>query len=162
MATTPVYSSREMLSYAIGYIEQSRNHFDAARAAFEQTLEQNIGFYMGHEHLAEIAFAQHDTSTALSEYETAIGIRPGDPVVHENYGYVLWVAGRREGALSQYQSAVQLDPDFVTPYWLWAQALDGRGDTAAALREYRAFLDHAPADAIHRPDAVARVSALTR
>lgn len=57
------YSSREMLSYVIGYIEQNGNHLDAARAAFEQAPEENV---MG-------AVSRHWTHGA--RFELARGVR---------------------------------------------------------------------------------------
>jgi tetratricopeptide (TPR) repeat protein len=160
--TVPVYASREMFFYAIGFVEQSRHNLDAARTAFEHALENNVGLYMGHEHLGEIAFAQHDTAAALREFETAIGIQPDDPVVRMNYAFVLGVAHRPDDAVTQLEECTRLDPDYATPYWVWAQVLDTRGDSAGALRKYREYLDRSADDATHRPGAVERVSALTK
>jgi Tfp pilus assembly protein PilF len=156
------YAPREMFAYAIGFIEQGRHNLDLARAAFDHALHQNGALYMGQVHLAEIAFAQGDTSAVIQDFETALRVQPRDVIVHTNYGSLLSLMGHRDAAVAQLDTAVRLDPDFATPYWLWAHVLDARGDTVAALQKYHEFLHHAPEEAVERPDAIVRILALTR
>jgi len=160
--TVPVYVSREMIAYAVGFIELERNRLDAARAAFQRALEENVGFYAAHEQLAAIAFSQHDTATALTEYETALEIQPGDPVIRVNYAFILDITHRGDDAEAQLRESVRLDPDYALPYWLWGQLLDSKHDSAGAVREYKEYLARAADTAQYRAAAATRVSALVR
>ena len=134
---------KELLSYAIGLLQAQRGDLAGARVAYEEAIADNLGFYMAHARLAGLALLEHDTTTALVEYETATSIRGDDPALRFLYGYALLQARRLEDAERQLREAVRLAPDFAAPYAWLGRVLDVTGDTTRARAVYETFVAHA-------------------
>jgi tetratricopeptide (TPR) repeat protein len=134
---------KEMLSYAIGLLQAQRGDLVGAREAYEQAIAENLGFYMAHARLAGLALLQHDTTTALVEYETAAGIRGDDAALRFLYGYALFQAGHVDDAERQLREAVRLAPDYAAPYAWLGRVLEARGDAARAHAAYADYLARA-------------------
>jgi tetratricopeptide (TPR) repeat protein len=158
--TLPVYFSKEAFTYAIGVAEQRHGRDSAARAAYQRTVTENLGFYMGHLHLANAALAVDDTATAITEATIAAEIRGDDPVVQFFLGYTLLHAGQNAEAVTHLDAAVRDDSAYALPYLYLAQARMTAHDTTAALGALRAFLVRARRDDDHRETVVAEIAAL--
>ncbi len=156
----PIYLSKEMFEYAIGMAEVQREDYGAARAAFARALVENLGFYMAHARLAGVAFAQHDTATALVELDLAVQLAPHDPALRFYDGYALLGVQRYDEASAQLASAIDLDPDYAAPYFERARLEEARGRRAAAAPWYQAFLARAAAAAPDRAAARRRLATL--
>ncbi len=159
--TLPVYFPKAMFTYAVATAQQASGNDTAARTAYQETLDQNLGFYMAHVQLASSAFHANDTATALTEALTATQIRPDDPVVQLFAGYSLLTAGRGDEAVEHMRSAINADPYYAAPYLYLGEALRQLHDTADAIAAYSDFLAHARRRDPERPAAQAALNALT-
>jgi tetratricopeptide (TPR) repeat protein len=149
-----VLPSVEMFDFAIGIARVQQDDFPAARAAFERTLTEDLGFYWAHVRLAGAALALHDTAGALRELDGAIQLEGADPVLHLYYGAVLHGAGRRAEAAVQLERAIELDPYYAEPYYWLALVHRANGRIPEAVQQYRLFLAHAARTNPERTGAV--------
>ena len=154
------YLSKEFLYYAIGMLQGTNGRYDKARAAFEQALAENMGFYMAHVRLSGTLVALSDTATALSELETAILIRPDDPLVLIYDGNLLVSTGRIAEGEKRIRQALRADSDYALPHAFLGIAAAARHDTAAARVEYTEYLARAPRKAPERAWAKSQLAAL--
>ena len=154
------YSSKEFLYYAIGMLNGSRGRYPEARAAFEQALAENLGFYMAHARLSGTLVALADTTTALSELETAILIRPDDPLVLIYEGNLLVNIGRIADGEKRIRAALHADSDYALPHIFLGMAAEARYDTTAARAQYADYLARAPRGAPERVWARSRLTSL--
>jgi tetratricopeptide (TPR) repeat protein len=157
---SPLLPTVEMFEFAIGIARVQQDDFPAARAAFERALTENIGFYWAHTRLAGSALALHDTTTALSELETAVQLEGRDPVLRLYYGLVLQGAGRLADAEVQLRRGIDLDPYYAAPYYWLAVNYRRQGMTAAAREQYGHFFAHAARDDPYRAEAVRDLAVL--
>lgn len=144
------YFSKEFLYYAIGMLHGSKGRYPEARAAFEQALAENLGFYMAHVRLSGALVALRDTATALSELETAILIRPDDPLVLIYDGNLLVSKGRVADGEARIRAALRADSDYALPHVFLGLAAEARHDTTAARAQYTEYLARAPRRATER------------
>ena len=144
------YLSKDRLYYAIGVLRAEQKRFPEARAAYESTLVENLGFYMAHVRLSAVALLLHDTTTALNELETATMIRGDDPVLLTFRGSILNSSHRYKEAERDLRAAVHADTDYALPYVFLGQAAEGQQDTAAAVSRYREYLARASRAASER------------
>jgi tetratricopeptide (TPR) repeat protein len=159
--TLPVYFSKEGFAYAVGIAEQRAGHDSAARAAYQRTVTENLGSYMGHLHLSNAALAVDDTATAITEARVAAEIRPDDPVVQLFLGYALLNAGQTADAAAHLGAAVRADSAYALPYLYLARATLTERDTAGTLLALRGFLARARQDDSQRATAQALVTAMS-
>jgi tetratricopeptide (TPR) repeat protein len=156
------YFSKEFLYYAMGMLHAGKGRYAEARAAFEQALAENLGFYMAHLRLSGTLMVLNDTTTALSELETAILIRPDDPLVLVYDGNVLVNAGRVAEGEKRLRAALSVDSDYALPHIFLGVAAEARHDTATARAEYAIYLARAARSASERAYATSRLGTLDR
>ena len=154
------YFAKDFLYYAVGMLQGSQQRFGEARIAFEHTLLENLGFYMAHVRLAGTLAMLADTTTALSELETAILIRPDDPLVLVYDGSLLVGAGRVAEGEQRLRAALRADSDYALPHVFLGLAAEKRNDTKMARAEYTDYLIRAPRSAGERVWATQRLRAL--
>ena len=154
------YLSKEFLYYAIGMLHGSRGRYPEARAAFERALAENMGFYMAHARLSGTLVALADTTTALSELETAILIRPDDPLVLIYDGNLLVSIGRVSEGEKRIRAALKADSDYALPHIFLGMAAEARHDTTGARVHYAEYLARAPRGAAERVWAKSRLATL--
>ncbi len=159
--TLPAYLSKELFVYAIGIAQEQGGNQQAARAAYEETVAENLGFYMAHLHIASAALTARDTVAAVTEALAATQIRPDDPVVQFYAGYTLMAAGNHGDAIEHLRAAIASDPYYALPYLYLGQALEQSSDTAAAIAGYREFLARSRRDDDRRPTVEAAVAILS-
>ena len=155
------YFSKEFLYYAIGMLHGGKGRYPEARAAFEQALAENLGFYMAHVRLSGTLVALKDTATALSELEIAILIRPDDPLVLIYDGNLLVNTGRVAEGEKRIRAALRADSDYALPHVFLGLAAEARNDTMTARAQYTEYLARAPRGAAERAWARSQLTALT-
>lgn len=138
------YQSKTIYLYSIGIVHQTRGDHNRAREVYGQALAEDLSFYMAHAALGSVALAQGDTATALSEYDQAVQLNGGDPVLRYNYGVVLSAAQRHEEAAEQFRAAIELEPYFANSYLGLGSAYDAQGKSAEAIEQLKLFLARAP------------------
>jgi Tfp pilus assembly protein PilF len=94
--------------------------------------------------MAEAALEQNDTRTALVEYEMAVGLKPGNAVLRNDYGRTLYLTGHDAEAEVQLREAIRLDPYWAQPYYNLAAALASLRRTDEAIAQYEAFIGRCP------------------
>ncbi len=159
--TLPAYLSRESFIYAIGIAQELSGDQPGARTSYEQTVAENLGFYMAHLHIASVALAARDTASAVTEALAAAQIRPDDPVTRLFAGYTLLTAGKRDDAIEHLRAAIASDPYYSLPYLYLGQALQQSSDTAGALANFREFLARSRRDDERRATVEATVAVLS-
>jgi tetratricopeptide (TPR) repeat protein len=132
-----VTESIPMLEYMSGRAEEMAGKPELARAAYQRALEEDLGFYGAHVALAKMAFAGHDTTTALNELDLAVRISGTEGFVRQLYGVALLNARRLPDAEAQLRKAIELEPYYHNSYYNLAVALDREGKAAEAIVMYR-------------------------
>ena len=155
-----LYNSKALLEYSMGIIFEELDDIDEARAAYARALQEDLGYHPAHMRLGELALAEGDTLTALSEMALAADIRSADAGVSLRYGRVLAQAGQHEDAAAQFRRAAEMEPSFAEPHLELARARERRGRPDDALAEYRAFTDLASRAHPALGDASERIRAL--
>lgn len=137
------YSSKAMLEFTLGLAHQQARDDASAREAFGRALQEDLAFYPAHVRLGYLALDQHDTTTALSELDLAMQLRPDDGLVRDQYGYALYEAGKTGAAIEQLKKALELEPYFALPWKHLGDAYLRAGRAADASHAYRSFLSMA-------------------
>jgi tetratricopeptide (TPR) repeat protein len=156
----PIYVSKEMFYYAIGTLQARLDKLDAARDSYQRAIAENLGFYMAHVRLSGVVMMLHDTTTALTELETAMLIRADDPLVLVYHGSVLLGRGWVAEAEKQFRAALRADSDYALPHVFLGLAAERRTDTSSALAEYADYLKRSPRSATERAWAKSRLAVL--
>jgi cytochrome c-type biogenesis protein CcmH/NrfG len=152
-----IYESKALLEHSIGMVHQRLGNVAAAKESFGRALQEDLSYFPAHMQLAYIAMNARDTTTALSELDLAVQIRPDDPMLHYTYGYALASVGKFEDAEVQLRKAIGVDPSFSASYYVLGQVLDALAKPADALGQYQAFLAHASRQDLRRKEAEQRI-----
>ena len=155
-----LYESKAMHEYGVARIHAGLGRLAEAREAYGRALSEDLSFHMAHAGLADVAFAQHDTATALAEYAMAVELQPDDAALRYRYGALLTDAGRVEQAASAFSLAALREPSFAAPRLYLARLYEAVGQRGEAAEYYREFLSLASARDPEVPDARARLRAL--
>lgn len=134
------YDSKAMLEFSLGRVHLAADRPDSARAAYGRALAEDLAFHVAHVELADLALAQGDTTTALSELALAVELRGTDAGARLLYGQTLARAKRTDEAMTQLRAAIAEEPYFALPYFHLARALEGEGRAAEAAAQYREYL----------------------
>lgn len=136
-----LYESKALYEYSIGRMLEDMNDVEGARASYSRALEEDLSYHPAHMRLAELAFAEGDTLTAISTISLAAEIQPDDPTVHYQRGRLLASAGEYGEAETALRRSIAIEPLFAKPYLSLAGVLQDRGDLAGAVEQYRAYLE---------------------
>ena len=82
---------------------------------------------------------------AYDHYAKMLDIFPRDPDALVNYGLLAARLGHPDVAIASWEKAAQVDPNQPNPHLYLAEALDQKGEFAAAARHWEAFLQLAAA-----------------
>jgi tetratricopeptide (TPR) repeat protein len=145
--TPTVYESKALLQYAVGRIQVARRDYQAARAAFESALVEDLSFFPAHIALGQLAVERHEPAVALKEFEQAAGAGANDPIARYEYGVALLRAGRTAEGVAELQAAVSLEPYFADSNYWWGEALLTLSDSAGARRAFQTYAARAAANA---------------
>lgn len=155
------YDSKAFVEYQMGKVHVARGDLAQAREAFGRALTEDLSFYMAHAALSGVALAQHDTTTAIQEFDLAVQLNGDDPGLRYEYGAILFVTAKYDAAAEQFRKAIDLDPDYAKPYFPLAYIDDGNGRDAEAIQHYDGYVRRAPStDGARLEQARARLAEL--
>jgi tetratricopeptide (TPR) repeat protein len=155
-----LYDSKAVLEHSIAKIHEARGDAAAAREAYGRALEEDLAFYPAHLQLATLALQAGDTTTGLSEMETAVQINGNDAVLRLVYGYVLLSSGRHADAETQLSKGIEVEPYFPNLYYFLGQVYEAQKKPADAITQYDAFVVRAGMNHPQREDVIRRLGAL--
>lgn len=155
-----LYESRALFEHAIGLIHEQLGDVAGARAAYARALQEDLSYHPAHVRLGELALAEGDTLTAVSQLALAAQIRDSDAGVRYQHGDMLRRTGQLAEARAELEQTIALEPYFAPPYLALARVLDAQGEVAEAMDAYRAFLDRASRAAPFRREAESRLAQL--
>jgi tetratricopeptide (TPR) repeat protein len=158
--TVFLYRSKALLQHKLGLALTRKGDLDAAREAFGKALAEDLSFYPAHLVLAHMAMASGDTATAFLEYQTAVELRPEEVTPHLTRASALMSAGRYDAAIESLTKLTTLEPYFAEPFYNLGRALEAKGDGAAAIVQYNAFLAKATSGDANRATAIERIKVL--
>jgi hypothetical protein len=142
--TSHVYESKELVEYGIGLLARAQGDGAGARAAFERSLAENLGFAPAHAELGDLAFERRDWVAAAAEYGLAVELAPSDGWMRFRYGSLLANIGRPADAVPELKLAIELEPYFADPYLALSAALEATGEWQGAMRAIEDYLARAP------------------
>lgn len=134
----------ELLARALSHFwKLSAAGSEAAIAVLEQAIARHPGYAPPHSLLAfALLVAGHmgwrrcpdDRARAELLAQRALGLDDGDPWVHMALGYLAFIARQPDEAVEHFAIATRNNPSFAAGhgYAGWAQAHDGRSETAIA------------------------------
>ena len=140
---TAFYVSRATIYYAQGMAYIQLDDTAAARAAYERSLVEDLGFHMASVRLAGRALTTADTAAALSHLAHAVGVSPANAPLRYYYGLVLDHDKQLKEAEAQYRQAIVINPYFAPPYLHLGRLLEPR-DPGSSVASYDTFLLRSP------------------
>ena len=156
-----LYISKALFEHTVGMALERLDRPAEAKEAYGRALQEDLAYSPAHVRLAYMALEGKDTTTALSEFDLAVQLRPEDAGLRYQYGFVLAVTARVEEAVEQLTRAIALNPVYALPHFALAYVYEGQGKPADALREYQAFVALCSRQDSRMNDAVERIKALT-
>lgn len=155
-----VYDSKALLEYSIGKIHEAMDDRAGAREAYGRALQEDLAFYPAHVALANLALAQGDTATMISEMELAVQLREDDVMTRLLYGYTLLALGKPKESIPHLERAIEVEPYFPRPYLFLAQARERTGEMDKALAAYEGFVARSAAHAPQVKEVTALIADL--
>lgn len=155
-----LYNSKALLEHSIAMLLEQRNDAQGAREAYGRALQEDLSFYPAHLRLGQLAFTQGDTAAGISELELAVQLSPTEPWPVFSLGGAQLLSGELDMAIANLRKAVELEPLFALPHILLGNALERKGDKAAAAAAYQTYLDRSSRRDPRRAEAQARLAAL--
>ncbi len=135
-----VYESKEALQFSLGTILEQARDTAGARAAYEQALVENLGFWAAHIRLGQLAAAAHDTARALRELQAAVDTREDDYFARLSLSWMQAASNHLADAIPNLERASQLEPYAAEPWDLLGQIHDVLRHYPQALTAYNRFL----------------------
>ena len=131
--------------YLYGVMSERAGHSEVAIAAFQQALEEDLGLFEAHSHLADLHESRGERERALVERTRAVDASPGSARLYFDLGAALLRAGRNVEAESALMDAARLLPDDAAIQRALAGAAlrNGHADLAKAALAH--FIEVAPA-----------------
>ncbi len=127
----------------VGRVYRARQQYDVAELVLRKALDLGETAEL-HNDMGLLELARGDTQAAFGEFDRAIALDATYSPAHLNQGSVLLHAGDYEGAEAHYRAVLQAHEDDLDARVALAIALRGRGEHAAAQREYERVLEAAP------------------
>ena len=134
-----VYQSKALLEQSIGMVHIRRGEHNEAKEAFGRALQEDLAYSPAHVQLAFMALDRKDTTTAISEFDLAVQLRPDDAGLRYQYGYILVEAGKPVDAIAQLEKGIQLNPHFSAPHYALGRAYEKQGKQDEAKKAYSTF-----------------------
>ena len=155
-----VYQSKALLEQAIGMAHERRGDRNAARDAYGRALQEDLAYSPAHTQLAFLALDTKDTTTAVSEFDLAVQLRPDDSALRYQYGYVLAETERFAEAEEHLKKAMALNPVYALPHHALARLYERQRRAAEAAAAYKTFVSMASQRDPRRAEAMQRLAAL--
>jgi tetratricopeptide (TPR) repeat protein/tRNA A-37 threonylcarbamoyl transferase component Bud32 len=123
-----------------GTVRAAQRDFERATADFEQAIFDNPLGSDAYVNLGTVLLEQGKLDRAIQEFTTAIEIDSQGAEAYANRGLARKIKRDSDGAFADFQAAVKRDPRNPDVRFLLAEALEGRGDRAGALKELQEAL----------------------
>ena len=114
------------------------------RRLWGDTVAKSPGSARAHFAYGVALWEAQDFPAAAREWEAALSLRPGNPLVLVNLGSYYQLSGDRVRAADYYRRALAVAPTQPVVHYKLAMLLEERGDAAGALEHYRLFARYAP------------------
>jgi hypothetical protein len=137
---SPAPPSKALLAHTMGRVLEQKGDLAGARAAYEQALVEDVSHFPSHVRLALIALQLRDTSRALDELESAVGIKEDDYLSVAMLGAVLGRSGRHREAIERLTAATVIEPWAAAGWLLLAREKEATVDVIGAIQAYERFL----------------------
>jgi Flp pilus assembly protein TadD len=106
-------------------------------ALFERAVDVEPQNYVAWDYLAaDLAVKPASVAKAISDYETAIRIRPDFDEAHNGLGVTLFNMGLVPLAMAEYRKAIRINPYFAEAHYDLGSALLSLGQESEAIREF--------------------------
>lgn len=138
-APRPIYESKAQVEFALGRIREEQRNWDAARESYQRALVEDLAYFPAHLRLGLLALRTSDTTTALTEFERAVGVNENEYLSRAFLGVMLARLGRRREAAGHLTRATELEPWAAASWMLLGRERDALGDSTAALAAYRRY-----------------------
>jgi Tfp pilus assembly protein PilF len=116
-------------------------------ALARHNIEKDPSDFEAHYNLAAMLQSKNKMDAAIEEYETAVRLRPDDPVANNALGAALLAYGQPRPSTASFRSALQARPDYFDAHYNFALALMQLGEFDTALEHLEAALKLQPNDA---------------
>src|SRR5688572_27904404 len=104
-----LYITKVLFEQTVGMDLEKLDKPDATREAYGRALQEDLAYSPAHTRLSYMALDAKDTTTALSEFDLAVQLRPEDAGVRYQYGFVLQLAAKLDDAAVQLAKAIELN-----------------------------------------------------
>jgi spermidine synthase len=136
---TRIIESRSFFEDTLAKITQSSYFLSKAqKATFKEHWDSRLN-----EEYAKTSFKRGlrlksvDLGEAISQFKTAIKLKPDYAEAHNNLGAALSAMGKKEEAISHYKMAIQVNPDFAEAHYNLANTLLKTGNASEAISYYK-------------------------
>jgi len=151
------------LQLRLARAEASSGDKDASLRALQHAAEVNLQDMTAQQAYAEALIQAGQYEQAYALYQRILTIAPRNVDALVNYGLLAHRLGHDTEAIDTWQRTVDVDPRQANAQLYLAQALDQVGESAAAARHYRAYLEAVARDPDrHRGEGGAVISALIK
>ena len=145
--------------YILAVLLEGAGNAQEAEAMYREAASENLGLYMAHVRLANLAESRGDVDLAVTERRLAVETNPEDPTVHLEQGLTFANARMLPQAIASLENAIRLNPLDAQAHYFLGVVHGMAGEQSAAREAFRRFLSVAPARmAQERAEAEARLA----
>ncbi len=125
-------------------LDENPDTMEEAEALYRSAIKHDPWLAIVYTNLGNIRFRRGDEVQAERLYRCALEIEPSQPEAQYNLGYMMLHRGGLEPAIRYFTGAIDSDPRFADAYFNLAMASEQLGDTGAARRAWRRYLELEP------------------
>jgi len=133
--------------FNVGQASVELGDWEEAVAAFKDALALDPSHAEALKGLGNVYIQLRRDEDAVEAYNQVLEIRPNDTRTRYNLGVALARVGRLDEAIAQYERVIEEDPEYPLAYWGMRNALERKGDAAAAAQWESKWREKAGLDA---------------
>jgi tetratricopeptide (TPR) repeat protein len=119
-------------------------HWKNNKTLWTHALNCTTRNYVAHFNLGNALRQEGKLDEAMSQYRSALQIRPDYPQAHNNLGKSFLQKGQVDNAITQFQQALQINPGLATAHYNLGAALFEKGKVDEAIAQYQLALQLSP------------------
>ncbi len=123
---------------------QQTSYWQNSERLWTRALDCTANNNIAHDNLAKALAERGQVAEAITHYQEALEIEPGDAKTHYSLGIALAGCGRVNEAITQYQKALEIEPDYVDAHNNLGAVLVGCGRVGEAIAHYQKALEIKP------------------